>query len=201
MIYKNYIKRFFDIIFSILIIIILLPVWLVVSIIILLDDFGPIFFIQDRLGMNGTIFKIIKFRTMRVNKNRIETQVFNDNPEVYSFGRFLRRFKIDETPQIINVLKGDMSLIGPRPCLPTLRAKFNENGEKRLKVRPGLTGLAQVNGNIYNSWEKRWEYDAYYVDNLSFLMDLNIFLKTLIVVLFGEKYIIERKRKSETNLN
>jgi undecaprenyl phosphate N,N'-diacetylbacillosamine 1-phosphate transferase len=187
MLYKLYFKRLIDVLFSLIIIGFLLPIWLIIIIGIKLDSPGPIFFLQERLGFKGNLFKIFKFRSMKVNLNRVEVQVFTSNLDVTPFGEFLRRFKIDETPQIINVLKGDMSIIGPRPCLPSLREKFNSNGEKRLEVRPGLSGLAQINGNIYNSWEKRWEYDAEYVNNLTFLLDFKIFIKTFSVIIFGEK--------------
>lgn len=187
MLYRLYLKRFIDIVVSLLIIGLLLPIWCVVILGIKIDSPGPILFLQERLGYKGKLFCILKFRSMKVNENRVEVQVFKDNPDVTPFGEFLRRFKIDETPQILNVLKGDMSLIGPRPCLPSLRERFDANGEKRLDAKPGLSGLAQINGNIYNSWEKRWEYDAYYVDHLSFSLDFRIFFKTFSVIVFGEK--------------
>ncbi len=158
-----------------------------ISLMIKFESKGPIFFLQDRLGKNGNVFRIYKFRSMKTRIDRIEKQVFNNNPDLTLFGRFIRRFKIDELPQLINVLKGDMSLIGPRPCLPSLKEKFDENAYYRLKVRPGLTGWAQVNGNIYNSWPKRWELDRYYVENLSFLFDFKILILTIKVVLLGEK--------------
>tara|TARA_B100001063_G_C16744208_1_gene546531 strand:+ start:1068 stop:1550 length:483 start_codon:yes stop_codon:yes gene_type:complete len=158
-----------------------------VSLAISLDSNGGISFTQERLGYRGKIFLLYKFRSMRINKSRKENQIFKEHPDITKLGYFLRRFKIDETPQLLNVLKGDMSLIGPRPCLPALRRKFDQNGELRLAVRPGLTGWAQVNGNIYNSWEKRWEYDAYYVNNISLLLDLKILVKTFWVVLNGEQ--------------
>ncbi len=180
-------KRLFDIILSTILIIILLPLFIFVSILIKLETKGPVFFVQERLGKNKRIFTLYKFRSMRVNEDRKEQQVFIDHPDITRIGAFIRRFKIDELPQLFNVLKGDMSLVGPRPCLPTLIEKFDENAFYRLKVRPGLTGWAQVNGNIYNTWPKRWELDRYYVENQSIYLDLKILLMTIYVVLFGEK--------------
>jgi undecaprenyl phosphate N,N'-diacetylbacillosamine 1-phosphate transferase len=182
-----YIKRFFDIILSAIIIIIIFPILVFTIIIIKLDSNGPIFFRQRRLGKNGHIFNILKLRTMTHVARRFDIQVFNENPDITRVGSFLRRFKIDELPQLLNVFKGDMSLVGPRPCLPDLIDKFNENGKFRLLVKPGLTGWAQVNGNIYNTWPKRWEFDRYYVENMSFILDLKILVMTVQVVLFGEK--------------
>lgn len=182
-----FIKRFCDIIFSSFILISVLPVLIIAMILIKLESEGPVFFKQERLGLKGRKFYIFKLRTM-THKNRIENiQVFKENPEVTKIGAYLRRSKVDELPQIVNVLAGDMSLIGPRPCLPDLQEKFNEDGKLRLLVRPGLTGWAQVNGNIYNSWPKRWKFDRYYVENLNFILDIKILLLTVIVVIFGEK--------------
>lgn len=185
--YKSFIKRAIDFVMSLSLIILILPLWFMLALLIKIDSAGPVFFIQERLGYGGSTFRLLKFRTMKVNKLRKENQVYKNHPDITPLGSFLRRFKIDETPQLLNVLKGDMSLIGPRPCLPGLREKFDANGEKRLEVRPGLSGWAQVNGNIYNSWEKRWQYDAFYVNNLNFYLDLEILIKTVIVVLIGEQ--------------
>ncbi len=113
-------------------------------------------------------------------------QVYLGDMDVTRLGSVWRRYKLDEVPQLINVLKGDMSLIGPRPCLPELAERFDGNGHYRILVRPGLSGMAQVNGNVYLSWPERWVYDRYYVENLSFTLDMKILLKTLGIVLFGE---------------
>jgi undecaprenyl phosphate N,N'-diacetylbacillosamine 1-phosphate transferase len=180
-------KRFIDILVSGTLLLVLFIPLIFVALIIKIESKGSIFFLQDRLGKNGNIFRVYKFRSMRIKDDRVERQVFKDHPDVTLFGQFIRRFKIDELPQLINVLIGDMSLVGPRPCLPSLKEKFDENAYFRLKVRPGLTGWAQVNGNIYNSWPKRWEYDRYYVENQSLFFDLKILILTIKVVLFGEE--------------
>jgi lipopolysaccharide/colanic/teichoic acid biosynthesis glycosyltransferase len=179
--YKLFIKRFLDVLFSLIGFLFVLPISMIVSLIIVLDSSGPIFFIQERLGKNAKNFRIYKFRTM-TNKKRIverEMEIYGDNPDVTFAGKFLRRFKIDELPQLINILLGDMSIVGPRPCMPEQLNELDENGIKRLEVLPGLTGLAQVNGNIYLDWPDRWKYDRYYVENLSFLLDLKIIFKTI----------------------
>jgi lipopolysaccharide/colanic/teichoic acid biosynthesis glycosyltransferase len=180
-------KRFVDILVSAALLIVLFIPLLLVALIIKLESKGPIFFLQDRLGMNGIIFRIYKFRSMTVKNVRVEEQIFKDNPDVTFFGNFIRRFKIDELPQLINVLIGDMSLVGPRPCLPSLAEKFDHNAVYRFNVRPGLTGWAQVNGNIHNSWPKRWEFDRYYIENQSFSFDIKILILTIKVVFYGEE--------------
>ncbi len=180
-------KRSFDIFASLIILILLSPVVIISTFLIAIESKGPVFFKQERLGRNGKVFVLYKLRSLRVNNNRIENQVFKDHPDITAVGKFIRRFKIDELPQIINVLKGDMSIVGPRPCLPSLKDKFDENAKYRLKVRPGLTGWAQVNGNVYNSWPRRWELDRYYVENQSLLFDFKIIIATIGVVLFGEE--------------
>jgi undecaprenyl phosphate N,N'-diacetylbacillosamine 1-phosphate transferase len=180
-------KRAIDFIVAAIISLLVLPIVLTMGLIVRLESKGPIFFRQERLGKNGRIFTLFKLRSMSVNNKRKENQVFKDHPDIRKAGQFIRRFKIDELPQLINVLIGDMSLVGPRPCLPSLKEKFDDNAYYRLKVRPGLTGWAQVNGNIFNSWPKRWEYDRYYVENQSLIFDFKILILTIKVVLFGEK--------------
>jgi lipopolysaccharide/colanic/teichoic acid biosynthesis glycosyltransferase len=132
------------------------------------------------------VFKAYKFRTMlnRVRTHHVEIR--EDNPEVTRFGRFLRRWKLDELPQLLNILKGDMSLVGPRPPLPSQLAQYDSKTLRRLGVTPGLTGLAQVSGGTRMSWQERWLYDLEYVRRLSFALDLSILLRTLLVVIFGE---------------
>lgn len=121
------------------------------------------------------------------------SEILADHPDVTPVGRLLRRFKVDELPQLFNVIRGDMSLVGPRPCLPETVSEFDCNGEARLAVRPGLTGLAQVNGNVHLSWPERWKYDRYYVENLSIQLDCKILFKTLLVIVFGEQPFLVKK--------
>ena len=180
-------KKVFDIIFSVIVLLLVAPVLLFSIILIKLESKGPIFFLQDRLGKDGSVFRLYKFRTM-INKNReVNREILKGDEEVTKSGYYLRRFKIDELPQLINVLKGDMSLVGPRPCMPELQDSFNEDGKFRIRVLPGLTGLAQVNGNIYLSWPQRWKYDREYVEKISFLIDISIILKTFGILFFGEE--------------
>ncbi len=183
--FQLHLKRLFDIIFSLILLIITSPIILISLILIALESRGPVIFVQERLGKNGKVFLIFKMRTM-YHKNRNESQVLPGNSEVTVIGHYLRRFKIDELLQLVNVFKGDMSFVGPRPCLPSLRVRFDENGFYRLQVRPGLTGLAQVNGNIYLSWPERWVYDRTYVEKFSLLLDIKILMRTVIIVLQGE---------------
>jgi lipopolysaccharide/colanic/teichoic acid biosynthesis glycosyltransferase len=190
--YRPVFKRLLDFLFAVVALIILIPVLIVIFIAVKLDSSGPFFYFQQRLGYRGETFKVFKIRSMTNKKRFIHNEVFTNDSEVTRVGKILRRFKIDELPQIINVLKGDMSLIGPRPCLPRQKDEFDENGKFRLSVRPGLTGLAQVNGNIYLSWPERWKYDRMYVENLSFILDLQILFKTILILIQGEDKFIKK---------
>ncbi len=181
-----------DILASLLIVICLFPLFLFLYCLVKLDSRGPFFFKQERLGYLGKTFKVYKIRTMIDKQRKVHKEVFVGNSEVTKVGGVLRRFKIDEIPQILNVLIGDMSLVGPRPGLVSQLNELDENGKFRLNVKPGLTGLAQVNGNIYLSWPERWKYDKYYVDHLSFPMDLSIGLKTILIVFKGEEKFINK---------
>ncbi|WP_165157653.1 sugar transferase [Parabacteroides sp. ZJ-118] len=187
------IKRFFDFFISFATLLFLFPLLIVVAVLIKLDSRGPIFYLQNRVGKNGHLFRVYKFRTM-TNKRRDPNakQTFLDDPDITRMGGFLRRFKIDELPQIWNVFVGDMSLVGPRPALPGLYEKYGELANKRCSVRPGMTGWAQVNGNIYLPWEKRLRLDSEYVDRVSFPLDLRILIKTVAIVLFGEEKYIKK---------
>lgn len=180
-------KRFLDVGVSLVLIIILIPFWVVAAIVIKSSDRGPVFFLQERMGKDYRIFRVVKLRSMSVNSNRGIEQTFGDSPEVTKFGSVIRRTKLDETPQLINVLLGDMSLVGPRPCLPTLVADFNADAHVRVKVRPGLTGLSQVSGNIFLPWEARWRLDKQYVQTQSLWLDLKILLRTIWIIVVGEK--------------
>tara|TARA_Y100000589_G_scaffold332042_1_gene388756 strand:- start:446 stop:1021 length:576 start_codon:yes stop_codon:yes gene_type:complete len=183
----KFIKRLFDIIFAIALLPLIIPFSIFISFIIIKNSKGPILFKQKRIGLNYKTFIIYKFRTMYLNPKRNEKQTLLGDPNIIEGGNFLRRFKLDELPQILNILKGDMSFVGPRPCLESTLQGMPQWAKKRFNLKPGLSGLSQVNGNIKLTWSERWAIDIKYVNNLSFLLDLKIILKTFIVIFFGEK--------------
>ncbi|MFZ0548134.1 MAG: sugar transferase [Candidatus Promineifilaceae bacterium] len=189
-------KRLFDIAISLAFLVFLSPLFLIISLLILLTDGRPVFYSQDRLGKNAVIFRFHKFRSMTNNpKRKVDQQVRGDNPEITAVGRLIRRLKIDELPQLWNILKGDMSIVGPRPALPKYLETYTPRQRRRLDVRGGLTCLAQINGSSHLSWDERIEYDLMYIDNQSLWLDLKIILKTILVVLFGEKRYIKPLNK------
>lgn len=190
--YRAYFKQILDVLFVCIIMIFLIIPFLIIAVLIKLDSKGPVFFRQERLGKDKKVFKIFKFRTM-TNKQRKIEQVYKNNPEVTKIGYYLRRFKIDEMPQILNILTGDMSVIGPRPCLPDILEKYNLD-EYRFMVKPGLSSIAGVNGSIYLSWDEKWWYDKYYVEHLSFLLDIKIFFKTFLIIILGEEKFINKPK-------
>lgn len=190
--YKNYLKRLIDFFVAFFGLLLLSPILIISAVLIKLTSKGSLFFLQERLGKNGKIFKVYKFRTMTDKKREVNREILKGDAEVTKVGYYLRRFKIDELPQILNVVKGEMSLVGPRPCMSNQINDFNEDGEYRIKVNPGLTGLAQINGNIFLTWEERWKYDRIYVENLSFLLDLKIVLKTIAIVFLGEEKFLKK---------
>ena len=175
------IKRFLDIIISFVGIIILLPILIIVSVLVRLNLGSPILFKQERVGKNNKIFQIIKFRSMNSKVDEMG-KLLSDNQRLTKLGRFLRKTSIDELPQLINVIKGDMSLIGPRALLTEYLSLYNDTQRKRHKVLPGITGLAQVSGRNLLSWKEKFELDVYYVENWSIYLDIKIFLKTFIKV-------------------
>lgn len=180
------IKRFFDIIVSAVGLIVLLPFFLLIALAIKLDSRGPIFFTQDRLGLNAVLFTIYKFRSMCLGAEKGGVYETKDDPRVTRVGKFLRRTSINELPQFVNIIKGDMALIGPRPVLtyhPWPLENYTEEQKKRFKVKPGVTGWAQVNGRKNLPWDERIAYDTEYVENLSFSFDLKIFFMTIVKVL------------------
>jgi lipopolysaccharide/colanic/teichoic acid biosynthesis glycosyltransferase len=184
--YSN-VKRVFDVVISACVLFITSPVLIITSILIYIEDKGPVLYKQDRLGFEGKVFKMIKFRSMTDKDRDMSVQIFDSDTGLTTIGGVIRRLKIDELPQFYHVLLGEMSIVGPRPCLPPLKESFDYNGKKRIKVKPGITGLAQVNGNTHLDWKGRWKLDAYYVDNCSIFLDFKIILKTIFIVIFGEK--------------
>lgn len=185
------IKRVLDVAISLIGLIVLSPFLVLIVIVIKLDSEGPAIFKQKRLGKDGKVFEIYKFRTMVVGAEITGSGVYSaeGDPRISRVGRILRLLSIDELPQFINILKGDMSLIGPRPPLtyhPWPLEEYTDEQKKRFRVRPGVTGWAQINGRKELSWERRIEYDVEYVENISFLFDLKIFFKTIIKILTME---------------
>ena len=182
------IKRTADIIFSAAGLIVLMPILLISAILLEVFMPGPLFFKQQRVGKNGRLFNILKFRSMKVDKALEASHDFTRDAErMTPFGKLLRRTKIDELPQLWNVLVGDMSLVGPRPTVKEQTDKYNDYQRQRLNMRPGMTGLAQVNGNVSLTWDERFVYDIEYVNNFSVLLDIRILCKTVLVVIMGEE--------------
>ena len=178
-------KRIIDILISSILLFFSLPLLLFICIINLILNKGKILFLQDRTGYNGTVFKIIKFKTMN-DKTNSERELLSDGERLTVFGRFLRFSSLDELPTLWNVLVGQMSLVGPRPLLVKYLDRYNDNQLRRLEVKPGLTGWAQINGRNSISWEEKFEYDVWYVDNRSLKLDLIIIFKTIGQVIRGK---------------
>ena len=175
-------KRLFDVVAAMLLLVLLAPVLLLVALVVLLGMGPPVIFRQRRPGLRGALFTIVKFRTMReaVNDGR---EPLPDEHRLTKVGRFLRRTSLDELPTLWNVVRGDMSLVGPRPLLPQYLDRYSPRQARRHDVRPGITGLAQVSGRNALSWKDRLAFDAWYVENLSLRVDMSILLKTALVVL------------------
>lgn len=162
-----------------------------VMIIIKLETPGPVFFKQKRVGKDLNEFEVLKFRTMTHEKREV-SKIIGKADGVTKSGYFLRRYKIDELPQIINVLLCDMSLVGPRPSIKAQLQDMTDEEIGRYSVRPGMTGLAQVCGNIHISWKKRYEYDLKYVNNITFMNDMKIILRTILIIIKGEENFINQ---------
>lgn len=180
--YSRYFKRIFDFTFALLALVVLLPLLLVVTIGLYFANQGKPFFFQARPGLNEKIFKIIKFKTMN-DKRDSEGNLLPDEQRITRIGSLVRKTSLDEIPQLINVLKGEMSLIGPRPLLIHYLPLYNERQKKRHNVRPGITGWAQVNGRNAITWQKKFELDVWYVENISFQTDVFVFFTTIKKVL------------------
>ena len=183
--YKKRIKRCLDIVLSLCGIIVLSPVLLVLFILVRVKLGSPVLFKQERPGKGEKIFTICKFRTMTGVSDE-KGELLPDEVRLTKFGRLLRATSLDELPELFNILKGDMSVIGPRPLLVRYLPRYNSFQRRRHEVRPGLTGLAQVNGRNALTWEEKFEYDVRYVDNLTFAMDVRIFFATVRAVLKHE---------------
>ena len=191
-----FIKSFIDIIASAAGLILLFPLFVLIAVAIKLTSEGPVFFLQDRLGKDATIFKLFKFRTMipgAINMGK-GLSVSKKDTRITKVGYFLRKTSLDELPQLFNVLKGDISLVGPRPTVPEHLAYYGDFERRRLEVRPGITGLATVNGRASIPWSLRIKYDVEYVDNFSLWLDLKILFKTVWIVLRGQGTYYDHKK-------
>lgn len=175
-------KRLIDIICSLIGLILFSPILLVVALLIRINLGSPVFFTQTRLGKDGKEFKMIKFRTMKDSLDKFG-QLLPDEQRLTKFGKVLRSTSLDELPELINVLKGDMTLVGPRPLLVEYKELYSERQFRRHEVSPGITGWAQINGRNAISWNERFELDVWYVDNISFLLDMKILVMTILKVI------------------
>ena len=190
--YKKGFKRLIDVTAAVLVLIFFSPLFIGVYLLLILSQ-NSAFFTQDRPGKNGKVFKLIKFKTMS-DKRDAQGNLLPDAERLTKVGKWVRSTSLDELPQLINVLKGDMSLIGPRPLLIKYLPLYSETQKRRHEVKPGITGWAQVNGRNAISWDKKFEYDVWYVDHLSFLLDCKIVWKTI------KKVIIREGISSDTSV-
>ena len=180
--YIKIFKSLLDFLISSFLLISLSPVFLIITLILLFANSGKAFFIQNRPGKNGKIFKVIKFRTMNEKRNS-NNELLPDADRLTCIGKLLRKTSLDEIPQLLNVIKGDMSLVGPRPLLVEYLRLYNQGQKRRHDVKPGITGWAQVNGRNAISWEEKFKLDVWYVDHKSFVLDMKILLLTLFKVI------------------
>jgi len=196
-------KYFIDQVLAGILLILLAPIFIIIAIAIKLDDRGPIFFIQQRSGLNGKPFSIWKFRTMIVNADQLlnEAGGIKNQNRITRIGQILRSLSLDELPQLLNILKGEMSFIGPRPVLPGQAERFTTEQKKRFQMKPGITGLAQIHGRNTLKWSRRIAYDIEYIDNYSFFLDFTILLRTSKVVLLGEGIVLDRNPEQVDDLS
>lgn len=202
--YKNFFKRIFDFILAL----IALPFWFIILVIvgsiIYIQDKGSIFYNASRLGKDGKVFKMYKFRSMKMNAPDLRNEdgsTFNaeDDPRLTKIGKFIRKTSLDETPQLLNIIKGDMSIIGPRPDLPEHRELYEGNEEKKLEIRPGITGFNQAYFRNTVPWKERIKNDIYYINHLSFWLDIKIFFKTATSVLKREDVFVNEDNERSNN--
>ena len=176
--YRNYVKRILDIIYSLGFILCFWWVYILVAILVKVKLGSPVIFKQQRPGLNGKVFMMYKFRSMTDARDK-DGKLLSDEERLPKFGKLLRATSLDEIPEFFNILKGDMSLVGPRPLLVQYLERYNERQARRHEVRPGITGWAQVNGRNAISWEQKFEYDVEYVEKCSFLLDMKIIFMTI----------------------
>ena len=205
--YAKYIKRILDLILSLMALILLMPLMIIIGILVRINLGSPIIFKQKRPGKNEKVFTLYKFRTM-TDKRDIDGNLLPDEYRLTKFGKFLRSTSLDELPELINIIKGDMAIVGPRPLLVEYLPYYTEEEKHRHDVRPGLTGLAQVNGRNTISWEEKLKYDTEYIKQISFYSDLKIIFKTIKKtikredILMGNEFVVgkfidQRKNKKE----
>jgi lipopolysaccharide/colanic/teichoic acid biosynthesis glycosyltransferase len=183
--YKHFFKRLLDFTLSLIGVIMLSPVFIVVTMLLFIVNKGTPFFVQSRPGRHERIFKIIKFKTMN-DKRDVDGKLLPDAERLTSVGRFIRKTSLDEIPQLINVVKGDMSLVGPRPLLIEYLPLYDAEQKRRHDIRPGITGWAQINGRNAISWKEKFQHDTWYVDHITLLLDFKILLLTVKKVFVGE---------------
>ena len=195
----RYIKRFMDVILATIALVVLSPIFLIIAIAIKIESKGPVFFKHARIGKNGKIIKLYKFRSMVINAEELiksftpeqmkeykENYKLTNDPRITKIGKFLRKTSLDELPQLLNIIKGDLSIIGPRPVVTDELKKYGANTEKFLSVTPGLTGYWAANGRSCTTYEQRMQMELYYIDNLSLKMDVKVFFKTIEAVIKKE---------------
>lgn len=193
MLYKNYVKRAMDFILALAGLIVFSPIFVLVTISLYLVNNGKPFFFQLRPGKNGVLFEIIKFKTM-TEKRGTDGSLLPDDQRLTHIGSFVRKTSLDEIPQLINVVKGEMSLIGPRPLLPEYLPLYSAEQFRRHEVRPGITGWAQINGRNAISWQQKFKLDIWYINNLNFWLDLKIMLLTI------KKVVVKENISSKTSV-
>ena len=194
--YKNIIKPIFDFSLAIIGILLFSPLFVILTIILYFANRGQPFFFQLRPGKGGKLFRIIKFKTMN-NKRDTGGNLFPDAERLTKIGELIRKTSLDEIPQLLNVIKGEMSLVGPRPLLPSYLELYNDFQKRRNEVKPGITGWAQINGRNHISWEKKFKYDVWYVDHVSFWLDFKILIITILRVIKSEGINEEGQATSE----
>ena len=193
--YRLFFKRFLDFILSLLAIIVLSPVYLIVAILVRLKLGSPVIFTQERPGKNEKIFKLYKFRSM-TDARDANGRLLPDNERLTRFGKILRSTSLDELPELFNILKGEMSIVGPRPLAVQYLPYYNVAERHRHDVRPGLTGLAQVNGRVEIGWEERFAYDTHYVEHLSCILDIQILIMTVQKVFCRENVMVSGRAEN-----
>lgn len=190
--YNKYLKRFLDLIISIFVGVIFLPIFVIVFIILFFQNSGEVFFVQTRIGKMNKKFGLMKFRSMNNKKDNLGN-LLKDMDRITPFGHFIRKTSLDELPQIFNILKGDMSLVGPRPLLPEYLPYYSEYHIRRHEIKPGITGLAQIEGRNYLKFSERFNLDVHYVDNVSFKLDFKILVKTFFKIFKSSDISMGRK--------